>query len=140
MTSNGPTPRAPRGPRSTGGETVMEVSVERDDDDPARPVVMHVAGEVDALTSATLRRELTLHMGSHRPDLIVDLSRVTFFDSTGLSVLVRGVRQVRERGGRMELVVDQGRVVDLLRLTALAEMFRIHRTVEDARAVLAEEG
>ena len=118
----------------------MEVSVERDDDDPARPVVMHVAGEVDALTSATLRRELTLHMGSHRPDLIVDLSRVTFFDSTGLSVLVRGVRQVRERGGRMELVVDQGRVVDLLRLTALAEMFRIHRTVEDARAVLAEEG
>lgn len=115
----------------------MEVSVEHDD--PALPAVMRVAGEVDVLTSTTLRHALALHMGAGRPDLIVDLSGVTFLDSTGLSVLVRAERQVRERGGRMDLVVAQERVVDLLRITALEQIFRIHRTLQEAWSSLVDD-
>ncbi len=115
----------------------MEVSVTNDDS--AGAALMQITGEVDVVTSAVLRRELAVHMSSHHPDLVVDLSAVTSLDSTGLGVLVRAARQIRERGGRMELVVDEGRVVDLLRLTAVAQLFHIHRTVATAMAALGDE-
>jgi anti-sigma B factor antagonist len=116
----------------------MHVSVERDDD-PALPVVMRVTGEVDVLTSSTLRRELTLHMSARRRDLVVDLSGVTFMDSTGLGVLIRAERQLHERGSRMALVVDHARIVDLLRITALEKVFEVHRSVQDATSMLTGE-
>jgi anti-sigma B factor antagonist len=115
----------------------MDVSVEHDE---AGPVVMRVTGEVDVVTAAPLRQELALHMGSHQPDLIVDVSGVTFMDSTGLGVLVRAVRQVRERGGRIELVSDEDPVMNLLRLTALADVLPVHKTVHAARSVLQDRG
>jgi len=116
----------------------MDVSVELDDD-PAVPAVMRVSGEIDVVTSSMLRRELTLHMSSRRRALVVDLSGVTFMDSTGLGVLVRAERQLHERGGRMALVVDHARIVDLLRITALGKVFEVHRTVQEATSVLAGE-
>jgi anti-sigma B factor antagonist len=115
----------------------MDVSVSTDA--PTGAVVMTVAGEVDVVTSGLLRRELAAFVSSHRPHLVVDFRAVTFLDSTGLGVLVGAARQIRNRGGRVELVVDEGRVVDLLRLTAVARFFRIHPTVADAIAVLHDD-
>ncbi|GAA2720775.1 STAS domain-containing protein [Cellulomonas aerilata] len=112
----------------------MDVSVEHDD---LGPVVMRVTGEVDVATAAPLRQELAVHMGSHQQDLIVDVSGVTFMDSTGLGVLVRAVRQVHERGGRIELVSHEDPVMNLLRLTALADVLPVHKTVHEARAALS---
>lgn len=100
--------------------------------------VMRGTGEVDFNSAATLRRGLALHMATGKGDLIVDLTRVPFIDSATLSVLVRAARQLGERGERLELVVDEARVVDLLRLTAVELMVPIHRTVEDARRHLGE--
>jgi anti-sigma B factor antagonist len=114
----------------------MDVHV--DNDGTRRAAVMRVTGEVDVVSASTLRRELALHMGSRQADLVVDLTAVTFMDSTGLSVLVRAARQLHERGGRLELVVDRARVVDLLRLTAVQRFVFVHRTVEDARRHLGE--
>jgi anti-sigma B factor antagonist len=99
---------------------------------------MRVTGEVDVATAAPLRQELAVHMGSHQRDLVLDVSGVTFMDSTGLGVLVRAVRQVRERGGRMELVSDEDPVMDLLRLTALADVLPVHKTLGEALSVLAD--
>lgn len=115
----------------------MDVSVGSDGATGA--VVMRVDGEVDVVTSALLRDKLAMHMGSGTRDLVVDLTAVTFMDSTGLGVLVRAARQVRERGGRLELVVDQSRVVNLLRLTAVTQYLRIHRTVTEAVAALQDD-
>ena len=112
----------------------MDVSVVSDT--ATGTVVMRVTGEVDVVTSASLRRELALHMGSRHPTLVVDLTSVTFLDSTGLGVLVRAARQNTERGGRLELVLDEGRVVDLLRLTAVARLVSTHRSGADALAAL----
>jgi anti-sigma B factor antagonist len=116
----------------------MDVVVE--DGDRAGLAVMHVAGEVDVYTASSLRRELALHMAARAGDLIIDLGGVTFLDSTGLSVLVRAARQLGERGARLALVVDQDRVVDLLRITALAQVFAVYRTVRDASCHLALRG
>jgi anti-sigma B factor antagonist len=124
--------------RPFGGQgDVVNVSVAADDSTGA--TVMQVTGEVDVVAAAVLRRQLALHMGSSRPSPVVDLSAVTFLDSTGLGVLLRAARQLRDRGGRTEIVVDEGRVVGLLRLAAVAQFLHVHRTVTDALAALGDE-
>ena len=115
----------------------MDVVV--DHSDPPAPVVMRVVGEVDIYTSAMLRQELSVLMSSRQGDLIVDLTDVDFFDSTGLGVLIRAARQVHDRGSQMALVIHRSRVVDL-KMTALGQTFRVHRTLAEARASLTGRG
>ena len=67
--------------------------------------VLRVTGEVDLSTAPMLReriRELAARGAVH---LIADLSQVDFIDSTGLGVLVGGLKRVREDGGSLALVV-----------------------------------
>jgi anti-sigma B factor antagonist len=59
-------------------------------------------------------------------DLVVDLRDVGFIDSTGLGVLVGALRDVRRHGGRLQLVVRDPRLVRLLRISSLDQLFDVH--------------
>jgi anti-sigma B factor antagonist len=96
--------------------------------------VLEVAGEVDVYTGPTLRDRIAdlLDGGAH--DLIVDLGRVDFIDSTGLGVLVGALNRARELGGSLQLICAQERVLKLLRITGLDQVFTVKPTLEDALA------
>lgn len=98
--------------------------------------VIDVAGEIDVYTAPALRQRLAALLDQGRADLVVDLSRVTFMDSTGLGVLVGALKRVRGLDGRMVLVIDQDRILKVFRITGLTQLFTISATLEDA---LAEE-
>jgi anti-sigma B factor antagonist len=51
--------------------------------------VVHVEGELDALTAALLEAELRDAAATAKGDLVVDLTGITFMDSAGINVLVR---------------------------------------------------
>ena len=98
-------------------------------------VVVEVTGEVDAYTAPAL--DLCLHSQARQHGvrvLVVDLSRVTFLDSTGLGVLVTAMKRIDAHGGRMQLVVNGDRVMKVFRITALTRLFTIHPTLETALA------
>ncbi len=69
--------------------------------------------------------------------LVVDLSGVTFIDSTALGVLIGGVRRVRDAGGAMTLVVTSRAVERVLSITGLDRVFTIHATRAAALESLA---
>ena len=94
-------------------------------------IVVHVAGEVDAHSVAPLRAELAA-LTDAGTDLVVDLTAVTFLDSTGLGVLVGALKRAHGKGGRLELVIDAERVMRVFRITALSRVFTIHRSLADA--------
>jgi anti-sigma B factor antagonist len=95
-------------------------------------VVLRVTGEVEVYTTGELRQRLDWHIAHDRTDIVVDLTGVTFIDSTGLGVLVGAMRTVRPTGGRIELVADQAGILKLLRITALNRLFTVHPTLESA--------
>lgn len=68
--------------------------------------------------------------GDHR--LIVDLSNVEFLDSTGLGALIGAQRRATEQGGELRLVVKEGQIVRLLRITGLLKIFAVYPTLGDA--------
>lgn len=110
----------------------MEVSVtsrERGDF-----TVVEVVGEIDVYTASVLREKLADLIDADHTDLVVDLTGVGFMDSTGLGVLVGGLKKVRGFGGRLQLVIDQEKVMKVFRITALTQVFTIHETLENALA------
>jgi anti-sigma B factor antagonist len=78
--------------------------------------VIDVGGEIDVYTAPKLREQLD------------------FLDSTGLGVLVGGLKRVRAHDGSLRLVCTQERILKIFRITGLTKVFPIHTTVEDAIA------
>ena len=67
-------------------------------------------------------------------DLVIDMEAVEFLDSTGLGVLVGGLKKVRAHDGSLQLVCTQDRLLKIFRITGLAKVFVIHDSAEAALA------
>jgi anti-sigma B factor antagonist len=106
-----------------------EFSVSLQDEGPW--VVVSVLGDVDLSTSPTLREALANAVG-RRLNVVVDLSRATFLDSTGLGDLVRGREEALEIGRQFHLVVTNPRIQRVLQITGLDEVFFIHDSLAAA--------
>lgn len=96
--------------------------------------VVKVGGEVDVFTAPQLREALAEAVNGNGRQVIVDLEDVTFLDSTGLGVLVFGLKRARERGGDLSLVCDHEQIIKVLTITGLSKILKIHATLEDAAA------
>jgi anti-sigma B factor antagonist len=96
--------------------------------------VVEVTGEIDVYTASVLRERLASLVEAGRVDLVIDLTPVTFMDSTGLGVLVGVLKKVRGHDGRLQLVIDSDRLLKVFRITALTQVFTIHDTVAAALA------
>jgi anti-sigma B factor antagonist len=96
--------------------------------------VVAASGEIDVATAPELRDKLTELVDAGRTRVVVDLEDVDFIDSTGLGVLVGGVRRARGEGGDLRLVCTNSRILKVFEATGLDEIFTIGSTVDDAVA------
>lgn len=94
--------------------------------------VVAVGGEIDVYTAPKLRDKITELVAAGSYDLVIDLEAVEFLDSTGLGVLVGGLKKVRAHDGQLRLVCTQDRLLKIFRITGLAKVFDIHDTAEAA--------
>lgn len=99
-----------------------------------RPVVL-VAGEIDMSTAPGLRGRLE-EIPSDAGSVVVDLSEVTFLDSTGLSVLVGTWKRLSSEDSRadLRLVVDRPTIQRVLDVTGLSGVFAVYPSLEEALA------
>ncbi len=113
---------------------LFSVSSERSGDDVG---VVALSGEVDIFTAPQFKERMVelLDAGVYR--LVVDLSEVTFIDSTALGVLIGGVRRVHGAGGAMALVVVSRPVERVLAVTGLDRVFAMYATRAEALEAIA---
>ena len=100
--------------------------------------ILAVTGEVDVATAPRLRQQLVEIASSGQDTLIVDLGAVEFLDSTGLGVLVSGLKRFRTQGGELVVVCTRPRIVKVFEITGLTTVFGMHATIEDAISALAK--
>ena len=96
--------------------------------------VIDVQGEIDMYTAPRLRELLIDLVSKGSYQLVVNLDKVGFLDSTGLGVLVGGLKRVRAHDGSLDLVCTQQRILKILKITGLTEVFAIYETVDQAIA------
>ena len=80
---------------------------------------VHVGGDVDTYTSPELRKALTELVREGHADLALDLSGVTFLDSSGLAVLINTAKACRTRGGSFRIAAATPVTLRLLEITGL---------------------
>lgn len=102
----------------------MDLSLETRQSD-GRTIVA-VGGEIDVYTAPKLRDRISELVSAGNYDLVIDMEGVDFLDSTGLGVLVGGLKKVRAHDGSMELICNQDRLLKIFRITGLAKVFTIH--------------
>ena len=100
--------------------------------------VVAASGEIDVATAPALRDQLTDLVEGGSTRLVVDLEDVDFIDSTGLGVLVGGVRRARAQEGDLRLVCTNTRILKVFQATGLDEIFTIGSTVDEAVAAEAQ--
>lgn len=91
-----------------------------------------VSGEVDVYTSPRVRSAMLDHFEAGCTSLVVDLSSVDYLDSSGLGILVAGLKRAREQGGEVHLVTTKPRIMRVLEVTGLDKVFSISATAADA--------
>lgn len=102
-----------------------------------RTHVVAPRGEVDALTAPQLGRRLLGLAEEGKTRVVVDLSNVTFMDSTGIGVLLYSLKQLRVRKGGLVLVCPTERIMRPFQITGLVGHLRIFRSREQALGGLA---
>lgn len=110
----------------------MEQEFGIDDDRRDGSTVVAARGEIDVATAPALRERLDLVIDRDSGPVVVDLTSVTFIDSTGLGVLI-GARQRCAEGSRdLRIVIVEPRILKVFEITGLTDLFSIHRTLEPA--------
>lgn len=89
-------------------------------------------GEVDVYSAPRLRNAMLEHIDAGRPSLIVELSEVTYLDSSGLGVLVAGLKRAKEHEGQVYIIAPMPRIMRVLEITGLDKVFTITATVDEA--------
>lgn len=104
-------------------------------DAPEGVLVLELAGELDLATAGRFRRLLEDARTRGRTGVVIDLTEVSFMDSTMLRELLRARAETEGAGGRLVLAGAQASVARLLDLTGTADVFRL---TADRDAALAE--
>jgi len=93
--------------------------------------VITVSGEVDLATSPNLDSEIIAAIESGTNSVVIDLTDVSFMDSSGLGVIVRGLKRCREADKELDLVITNERVLKVFGITGLDQVIPIHDSLED---------
>jgi len=90
-----------------------------------------VRGEVDVYTAPQLRDELYRVIGDGAKQVVLDLSAMTFIDSTGLGVVVGSLKRVRESDGDLILRSPSRSTRKVLDITGLSRIVEIQGEPEE---------
>lgn len=114
---------SPDQPDQASGPLLLAITVRRD----GSTTELHLNGELDIATADELRRHIAEVVAAHDPErLLLDLSGLSFADSSGLSVMVWAHQLMTGRGRQLRLQRPQSRVLRILNISGLHR--RLHIT------------
>jgi anti-sigma B factor antagonist len=96
--------------------------------------ILPLEGEIDSHISPQIAVALRELINGKPKKLVVDLSKVSYIDSSGLAVLIEGMQKVEFYGGKLYLVGLQENLRAIFESTRLDQAFRIFPDVAAALA------
>ncbi len=99
-----------------------------------RPNVLPLEGEIDLHVSPRIAASLGAMVAQKPAQLVVDLTQVSYIDSSGLAVLIEAMQNVAGYGGKFALAGLQESVRPIFEIARLDQVFRIYPDVDSALA------
>ena len=91
----------------------------------SRPIVIAPEGEIDLNCSTLVKQQLEPLIADKRSRVVVDLSGVTYIDSSGLAVFIEAMQRVQAYGGRFLLCGLRESVNHIFNIARLDQVFQI---------------
>jgi stage II sporulation protein AA (anti-sigma F factor antagonist) len=112
-----------------GGFILMELHTEKH----GRTLLVAVAGELDHHTSVTFKDELEKCLNTYAvKNIILDLKKLNFMDSSGIGVILGRYKQIRARGGSIGIFGMNPQVKRVFTLSGLNKIIKIYTEKSDA--------
>lgn len=99
------------------------------------PNVLPLEGEIDLHVSPQVSASLAAIVKRKPARVVVDLSRVSYIDSSGLAVLIEAMQKVDAYGGKFSLAGLQESVRPIFEIARLDQVFQIYPDADAALAV-----
>jgi len=104
---------------------------------PGGTFVVDLTGEIDVYTSPKVKDAISALIDGAHYNLVINLENVRYIDSTGLGVLIGGLKRVREHGGSVNLVCTNPQIKKIFDITGLVKIFGIFDDEAGAKKALA---
>ena len=117
----------------------QELSIDKQQVDDSTAVLL-VSGELELANCATLRETVVELLAQSVTQLVLDLSALSFIDSSGVGVVIGALKRVRERNGALTLVITTPAIRRVFEITGLTEVFSVFDSREEALAGLRKGG
>jgi anti-sigma B factor antagonist len=104
-----------------------------------RTLIVALSGQLDYDNAEAMRAQALVLLTDEYRCLVLDLSELTFCDSTGIRIFLALRALIEGRGGVMALTDLHPRLARTFQLTGLIQFFAVHPTRADALAMLREQ-
>ena len=94
--------------------------------------VYHAEGDIDINTSPQVKKVFEGAVKEKHKNVLIDLQKVGYIDSSGLATLVEILKNVKGYGGRLKLSNLSSKVRSLFEITKLEKLFDISDSQEEA--------
>ena len=126
------TSRLPDDARAAAARLLLPMDLDLESTHRGATSILTLRGEVDVYTAPRLRQAIVDLVDAGSPLVVVDMGNVDFLDSTGLGVLVEGLKRARARAGDLAIVATQDKILKIFDITGLNKAFPIYGSLEDA--------
>lgn len=99
-------------------------------------LMVNLEGEVDMSSSGQVWDAMSPYLEGKKPKAkaaIVNLSKVSYMDSSGIATLVRAWQTTKKSGGKLRLAAPSPSVQDVFELAHVNTIFDIVASVEEAK-------
>lgn len=103
-----------------------------DEVDEGTHVVLAPEGKFNLVAAPPIKARIDDLVAAGKARLVVDLHAVDFIDSSGLGVLIAGLKTARQQGGDLRIAAAGDQVRAVLKLTNLDRILAPYATVEEA--------
>ncbi|MBP7056245.1 MAG: STAS domain-containing protein [Candidatus Omnitrophica bacterium] len=94
--------------------------------------VCHVDGEININSSPDIKKAFDKLISKKIPKIVINLSQVTYVDSSGLATLVEILKNMKSYGGKLRLTNLSVKIKSLFEITKLDKLFDIMAEEADA--------
>jgi anti-sigma B factor antagonist len=94
--------------------------------------IIALSGDIDMYTSPEVRKQLLLLVARRTPVVMVDLTNVTYIDSSGIATFVEGLKGMMSYRGRLKFFGIPMRVKEIFNFSKLDKVFDMYGSMEDA--------
>ncbi len=94
-------------------------------------LVVSLRGELDVESSQEMKNEVRKQISSEAPNVVIDLTNVSYVDSSGLGTLIALQKDARFNGGSLSIVGASQQIRRVMKMTNLDKLFELYDNLNE---------